>query len=131
MKIKIFSLTAVAAIALAGAGCVNTVDGHQHFGVPFVKNEVEGRYERSVPQILAAARAVIKFNGALIGDNTVNNSLEGRVDEEAVYIQVQEVDPLKPVSRVVVQVLTRAGGGDSDLAHELEKQIALKLQAGN
>lgn len=130
MKMKIFGLIAVVTVAVAGSGCVNTVDGHQQAGVPFVNDRVPARYERPVKQILEAARAVIKFNGALIGDNSVNNSLEGRVDEESVYISVTEVDPVKPLCEVIVQVRTRMGAGDYNLAHELDKQIALKL-AGN
>jgi hypothetical protein len=31
------------------------------------------------------------------------------------------------VTAVIVQVRTKGGGRDLDLAHELEKQIALKL----
>ena len=128
MKMKFLVLFAVAA-ALAGSvtGCVESVDGRPHAEVPFVKNKVEGNYPRSVQQVLEAARAVIKFNGQLVADNTINNSLEGRVDQTTVWIRVDEVDTAKPVTRVQVQTRTRAGIPDLDLAHELEKQIALQL----
>ena len=130
MKRKFLALFATAA-TLAGfiTGCTEGVDGHSHAGVPFVKNKVEGNYPRSVQQVLEAARAVIKFNGQLVGDNIVNNSLEGRVDQTTIWVRVEEVDPSKPITRVQVQTRTRAGVPDLDLAHELEKQIALQLAA--
>ena len=130
MKTKFFALFAVATLAGTGAlvtGCVETVDGRTQAGVPFVKDSIEGRYERSVPQVLEAARAVLKFNGKLTGDNSVNNSLVGRVNQTTVYVKVDEIDSAKPVTRVVVQVRGGGGGTDIDLAHELEKQIALQL----
>ena len=34
---------------------------------------------------------------------------------------------MKPVTRVVVQTRTRSGASDIDLAHDIEKQIALQL----
>jgi hypothetical protein len=40
---------------------------------------------------------------------------------------VSEVDQAKPISDVVVQVRTKAGGTDIELAHDIEKQIALAL----
>ena len=107
-------------------GCVETVDGRTQAGVPFTKDSIEGRYERSVPQVVAAARAVLNFNGKLTADNSVNNSLVGRVNQSTVYVKVDEIDSAKPISRVTVQART-AAGTDLDLAHEIEKQIALQL----
>ena len=127
MKINLLTLLLIAALAGLATGCVETVDGKSEMGVPFVKDKVEGRYERSVPQVLEAARAVIKFNGQLTGDNTVNNSLEGKVNEVSVWVRVDEIDTIKPVTRVQVQARTKGGGTDLDLAHEIEKQIALHL----
>jgi hypothetical protein len=129
MKIKLLALFLLAALAGLATGCVETVDGHSQMGDPFVKDKVEGRYERTVQQVLDAARAVIKFNGALTGDNTVNNSLEGKINQVSVFVRADEIDTLKPVTRVQVQARTRAGGTDLDLAHEIEKQIALQLAA--
>ena len=129
MKINLLTLLLIAALAGLATGCVETVDGKSEMGVPFVKDKVEGRYERSVPQVLEAARAVIKFNGQLTGDNTVNNSLEGKVNEVSVWVRVDEIDTIKPVTRVQVQARTKGGGTDLDLAHEIEKQIALHLAA--
>ena len=127
MKMKLLALCLIAALAGLAAGCVETVDGRSEMGVPFIKDKVEGRYERSVPQVLEAARAVIKFNGQLVSDNTVNNSLEGKINQVSIWVRVDEIDPVKPVSRVQVQARNRGGGSDVDLAHEIEKQIGIQL----
>jgi hypothetical protein len=127
MKIKLFAWFLIAALAGLATGCVETVDGRSEMGVPFIKDKVEGRYERTVPQVLDAARAVIKFNGQLTGDNTVNNSLEGKVNQVSVWVRADEIDTAKPVTRVQVQARTRSGVTDIDLAHEIEKQIAIQL----
>ncbi|MDB6023178.1 MAG: hypothetical protein JWQ04_3035 [Pedosphaera sp.] len=110
-------------------GCVETVDGRSEAGVPFIKDKVQGQYERSVPQVVDAARAVLKFNGQLTSDNSVNNSLEAKINQVTVWVKVDEIDSVKPITRVQVQTRGRAGGPDVDLAHEVEKQIALQLAA--
>jgi hypothetical protein len=112
-------------------GCVNTVSGRKAAAVPLVKDRVEGRYERPAGEVFEAAKAVVRFNGTLVNEVTRHQTngyiraLEGRVQERNVYISVTEIDP--KISGVVVQVRTSAGGTDQDLAHELEKQVALKL----
>lgn len=114
---------------LAGlaTGCVNTVDDRSQLGVPFIRDKVEGNYQFSVPRVVEAAKAVIKHNGALTADNTINNSLEGQINKVTVLVRVEEVDPAKPITRVQVETRTRLGGTDIDLAHEIEKEIALQL----
>jgi hypothetical protein len=128
MKTKIIAIFLLAALAGAATGCVETVDGRSQAGVPFGKDRIEGRYERSPAQVLAAARAVLKFKGTLTGDNTVNNSLVGRVNQTTVYVKVDEIDSAKPVTRVVVQARTGAGT-DIDLAADIEKNIGIYLTA--
>lgn len=93
MKTKFFALFLIVSLAGLVTGCVETVDGHAQAGVPFIKDKIEGRYERSMNQVLQASRAVLKLNGQLTGDNSVNNSLEGKVDQVHVWIQVEEIDP--------------------------------------
>lgn len=127
MKRKIFALFLTAGMAGLVAGCVETVDGRSQAGVPFVKDKVEGRYERPVPQVFAAAKKVLAFNGTLTGENTINSSLEAKVNQDSVWVRVEELDTTKPVSHVIVQARTKGGGTDLDLAHEIEKQIALQL----
>ena len=116
---------------LAGlvAGCVHTVNDEHQFGIPFLKDDADAVYEFSVPAVLQAARDVIKDYGVLVKDNTVNNSLEATIKETTVYIRVDEVDPAKPESHLYVQARTPGGAADSTLAHEVDKRIALKLQA--
>ena len=52
-------------------------------------------------------------------------TVEGKVNGRRVWVRVTEREP--NVSQVLVQTRNSAGGSDLDLAHELEKQIALKL----
>lgn len=116
---------AVCAVALAG--CVDTVDGRSELGVPFVKDKVVGRYNRTVPQVFASSRQVLESHGKLISENTINHSLEAKVRNSSVFVRVTEIDPNAPVTEVAVQVRTASGGTDIDLAHEVEKEIALGL----
>jgi hypothetical protein len=127
MNIKLLALLVIAVCAGLLTGCVGTVDGRSQVGLPFLKDSVEGRYERPAAQVFAAAKQVLAFNGTLVAENTLNTSLEAKINQRSVFVRVQEVDPAKPVTDVVVQTRTPAGGTDIDLAHEVEKQIALKL----
>ena len=127
MKIKmIASLLLVVAACLISA-CVSTVDGHMTPGVPFVKDTIESRYERPLPQLMAAAKEVLKRNGQLIGDNTITQTLEAKVNTRSVWVRFAEVD--QRVTKVTVQARSKAGGADIDLASEIDKQIALQLAA--
>jgi hypothetical protein len=123
--------TILLGVVLAGAGCVSTVDERKTAGVPFIKDRVEGRYERTVDQVAAAARQVVSANGVLVNESTIYSqtnavkTIEGKVSQRTVWVRVQEVDP--KVTLVTVQTRTSGGGSDLDLAHEIEKQIALKL----
>lgn len=124
-------LIALLGAALLVVGCHSTVDGRTRAGVPFVKDSVEGRYERPPDKVFAAAREVIKYNGTLINESTLHSTtnlvhvLEGRVDQRRVWVRVEPVDD--KVTSVQVQVRRKGGGKDTDLTHELEKQIALQL----
>ncbi len=116
---------------LIGAGCVSTVDERTTVGVPLIKDKIEGRYERSVDQVTSAAKQVITSNGVLVNESTLYNqtnavrTVEGKVNQRTVWVRVEAVDP--KVTAVTVQTRTPGGGSDIDLAHEIEKQIALKL----
>jgi hypothetical protein len=129
MKTTIYAILLGA--LLAGAGCVSTVDERKTAGVPFIKDRVGGRYERSVDQVTQAAKQVVTTNGVLINESTLYNqtnavkTVEGRVNQRTVWVRIEYVDP--KVTEVTVQTRTSGGGSDIDLAHELEKQIALKL----
>lgn len=112
------------------AGCVRSLDGRKRAGVPFVKDSIEGRYERPVEQVFAAARKVVEFNGTLSTEGTIHGTntvrvLEGKVNQRSVWVRVEPVDAR--ITSVIVQVRTPGGNKDTDLTHELEKQIALQL----
>ena len=124
---KILSLFLFVLLA-AATGCQSTPDGRRRAGVPFQKDTIESRYQRSVAQIFAASRQVLELNGTLTGENTINNTLEAKIDNRSVIVKVDEVEP--GISRVLVEARKKGGGADIDLAAEVDKQIALKLATG-
>lgn len=123
--LKLFAVTAVGVVLLNAAGCVRTVDGRSRAGVPWLKDRIESNYERPLAQVMAATRETLKLNGTLISEDVVGNSLEGKVDGRTVYVKLEELEP--KVTHVIVQVRTKAGGSNIDIASEIDKQIALHL----
>lgn len=129
MKIK-FLAALLAGTALV-AGCVHTEDGRHMFGTKFAADTVQGRYERPMDDVYQAAKDVITVNGVLITESTLHNetnavkTLEGKVNQREVWVRVESVDP--KVTAVWVQARTSRWGSDIAEAHELEKEIALKL----
>ena len=129
MKMKIFA--ALVGAVIVTAGCVSTVSNTHSPALTWSKDKVEGRYERSVDQVYQASVAVIQNNGVLLTEfiphdstNTVR-SLQGKVNEKNVWIRVESVDP--KITAVTVQARSTWGVSDVDLAHELEKEVALQL----
>jgi hypothetical protein len=129
MKKKIFAV--FAGIALVTAGCISTVSGTKTAAIPFTKDTVQGRYQRTVDQVYQASVAVVQNNGVMITEfiphdttNTVR-ALQAKVNQHNVWISVTAVDP--QITAVAVQARTKMGNSDIDLAHELEKEIALQL----
>lgn len=131
MKAKLVTLLGVFTLVFLVAGCYSKVTGGSRMGMPFVKDEVTGRYERSLDDVYNAAKQVIVFNGTLVNESILHGqtnevkTLEGRVSQRFVWIRTEQLDP--KLTQVTVQARTTGGGRDLDLAHELEKQIALKL----
>ena len=115
-------------------GCVGTVNDQHTAAVPFVKDQVGGQYERSVEQVFQAAKDVLLSMGTVVNESTLYGqtntvrSLQGKVQQRNIWIRIEAVDP-KPITLVVVQARTKVGGTDLDLAHELDKQIAVRLAA--
>jgi hypothetical protein len=124
-------LVAVCVGALLLAGCVDTVGGRKTAGVPFVKDKVEGRYERPLAQVYDSAREVLSTSGSLVnettlhGDTNLVKTIQARVESRTVWVRVSPVD--EKVTSVIVQARTSGGGVDINLAHDVEKQIALRL----
>lgn len=129
MKLKV--LTLFAGAALVFCGCVDTVAGRKTPGVPFMKDQVEGHYERTVNQVYDAAKEVVTYNGTLVSESTLHTStnevktVEGKINQRDIYIRVEAIDP--KVTAIKVQTRTQGGVTDIDLAHEIEKQVAIKL----
>jgi hypothetical protein len=82
---------------------------------------------------MQASKDVIMANGALIQESISYSptnqvkTVEGKVNQRNVWIRVEPVEP--KVTSVIVQARTPAGGSDMDLVHDIEKQIALKLNS--
>ena len=126
MKRKFYGLLALGCLALLAAGCYSTVEGRTRAGVPFAKDTIDGRYERPIAQVYPAARKVLEFNGTLRGDNSVTRVMEARIDTRTVWVKLEGLEP--NLTHVIVQARSKGGGSDLDLAHEIEKQIALQLK---
>ena len=131
MKTKI-SVILLGALVLV-AGCVKTVNDRHAFALTPSKDKFEGRYQRPVSQVYAAAVEVVKVNGTVARESIISpgtnevHAIEGKVNGRKVWVRVQAVDPT--VTSVIVQVRTPGGGTDLDLTQELQKQIAIQLAA--
>jgi hypothetical protein len=129
MKMKIFA--ALVGMVIVTAGCVSTVSGTHSPALTWSKDQVGGRYERSVDQVYQASVQVIQNNGVLLTEyiphdsTNMVRSLQGKVNERNVWIRVEAVDP--KITEVTVQARSSWGVSDVDLSHELEKEIALQL----
>jgi len=133
MKTKILAAFAGVGMVLLAIGCTSTVSGTKTTAMSFGADRFSGRYERTPDQVYQASVAVLNNNGVLITEyiphdstNSVR-SMYGKVNTRNVWISVEPVDP--KITQVTVQARTRAGLRDQDLVHELEKEIALQLQA--
>jgi Protein of unknown function (DUF3568) len=133
MKLKFFA--ALAGLAVLAAGCVDTVTGERTMGVPFFTDKVESRYELSADRVFEAAKQVVREDGTLTHEGSFYNStnsvnsvktIQGKVNERTVWVAVAQEDA--KISNVTIQTRTQAGGTDMDLAHQLDKQILLKLR---
>ncbi len=125
------ALALFGALGVLVAGCVNTVSGGRTAAVPFMKDTVEGRYERSVDEVFTAAKDVIAKNGVLNtesilhGETNLVKTAIGKVNQRTVYIRVEPSTP--KITAVAVQARNQNGAADIELAHDIEKQIALRL----
>ncbi len=127
MKKTLALMLTIGGLAGLATGCYSTVEGRSKAGVPFQKDLIESRYERSVDVVFAAAKEVLAFNGRLSGENTIAKTLEAKVDNNTIWVRVEEVEP--GISRVFTQSRGKGGGANIAIASEVDKQIALQLQA--
>ena len=130
MKKTIYAVLAGGA-AIVLAGCVGTVSDTHTFATSWNTDSVTGRYNRSLDQVYNAAVQVVNRNGVVLTEyiphDSTNDvrSLEGRVNDEKVWVRVESLDPR--TTQVDVQARSKWGTTDVDLVHELDKEIALQL----
>jgi Protein of unknown function (DUF3568) len=130
MKKTIFAVLTGAAV-VAVAGCVGTVSDTHTLATTWNTDSVSGRYARPLDQVYEAAVQVIQHNGVLLTEYIPHDStnavrsLEGRVNNDKVWVRVEAVDP--KITQVDVQARSNWGTTDVDLVHELDKEIALQL----
>jgi hypothetical protein len=130
MKKIIFA--ALIGMAILTGGCVKTVSDTHTPAIWFGKDRVPGRYERSLDQVYQAAFKVISDNGVVVTEyiphDTSNGvrSLLGKVNQCNVWVRV-EADEDGKTTLITVEARTKWGNSNIDLAHELEKDIALQL----
>ncbi|HEX3628805.1 MAG TPA: DUF3568 family protein [Verrucomicrobiae bacterium] len=129
MKTKIFAALAGVGIAIVTAGCVSTVSDTHAPGI-YSADTVVGRYQRPFDDVYNAAVQVVTHDGTMLTEymphdttNTVR-SLEGKINGEKVWVRVEAVDP--QITQVTVQARTTMAG-DTQEAHEIDKEIALQL----
>ena len=118
MKWKLFAVLALSCL-FWGVGCVPTEKGDLKFGLPG-KDTIVSRYEKPYDQVKAAAIAVLKRNGTLVGDDLIKKVLEARIDTTSVFVGLDDNEP--KITKVSVQV-RRGAVADIDLAAEISKQI--------
>ncbi len=125
MKIKFLSALAFCSLAAGLSGCVSTPDGHTAGGLP-TKDTVISRYERPVQQVTAATAAVLNRDGKMLVDNIVDNTFEARVNQCKVWVRVWDIDG--KITQTKVQV-RGSMGGDIEMAAQIDKEIALQIEA--
>jgi len=126
MKMKWLACVLLCAVLPLLNGCRGTVAGGSKMGVPFVQDTIESRYPRSIDKVQNAARETLSFNGTITSDDSVTRTLQAQINNKRVYVKVEELEP--QVTRVLVQVFSKGGGTDIQLAAEVDKQIALRLK---
>ncbi len=125
MKKKFLALALMTLFALLSGGCYPTVGGDMKAGVPFKKDKISARYERPAATVFEAAKEALAMYGTLTGEDTIKQVVEAKVNQRTVYVKIVEEEP--NLTSVLVQVRTKTGGSDIDLAAEIDKQIALRL----
>ena len=125
MKLNWFACFILGVMLTLFSGCRGTVAGTNKLAVPFMKDTIESRYNRSIDKVQTATRETLAFNGTITSDDSVLRVIQAQVNNRRVYVKLEEVEP--QVTRVLVQVF-KGAGSDIDLAAEMDKQIALRLK---
>lgn len=114
-------------VGIVAPGCYTTIDGGTKIGMPLVRDKLISRYERSPDQVFEASKRVLADMGTLVAEDTINKVVKARVDNNNVWIKVQEIEP--GVSEVTTQVRSRTGTPNIPMTAEIDKRIGLQLQA--
>ena len=131
MKSKCFLFVSLLTVAVAAVGCINTVTGTKTAAVPLMRDRVEARYERTLDQVFNASKDILLRNGTISSAGTLFNQtndvrvLEGKVKQCNVWVRIEALEPR--LTALTVQTRTTKGAPEMNLAHELDKEIALEL----
>jgi hypothetical protein len=118
-------------LACGVAGCVNTVTENQPGSGPAYRDRLEARHQKSVDVVFEASkRALLSFGnitaeGKVFATTNQVRTLEGLVNNKLVYMRVEALAPQE--TSVVVQVRTKLGGTDLQIAKDLVQRIAVEL----
>lgn len=126
MKKTLALLLATFCLGSLATGCYKTVEGQSKMGAPFGTDRITSRYERPMKEVFAAAKDVLAFNGRLTDENLIANTLTAKIDNDTVWVKVEEVEP--GITQIETQARSKGGGRRVGLAAEMDKQVALKLQ---
>lgn len=128
---KLLNLIGLAAPLLL-AGCVNTVTQNQPGALPAYRDRLETRQQKPLEPVFEASKRALNSFGNItaegkvfVGTNQVR-IIEGSINGRAVYMRVEEIDP--QLTAVVVQVRTRMGGTDLQIAKDVVRRIATELE---
>lgn len=131
MKTKIFAAVAGIGTAIITAGCVSTVNDSNTPGIYSGSDKAVARYPRPFDDVYNAAVQVVSHDGILLAEHNFHDttnemrSVDGKINGEKVYVLVEAVDP--QITQITVQARTSVVG-DAQLAHEVDKEVALQLQ---
>ena len=131
MKKLIFA--ALAGVALIAAGCTSTVTDTHSPAMTWSTDKISARYQRSLDQVYQAATKVIKDNGTLLTEYIPHDStnsvraFSAKVNQKNVWVRVEAVDTVKPITALTIQARSSWGVSDVALASELVTEVALQL----
>mgnify|MGYP001160978238 FL=1 len=133
--VKLFLLMTVAAIL--NSGCYTTADDKSQFTlIPGRTDSVERRYDKPVPEVMAAVRTAVGAMGTITGEEATKNVITARINTNYVWIKVSpDKQAPEAISAVQFQVRTNSswliGGRQPDLqtASAIAEQTTLALIA--
>ena len=133
--IKLFLLMTVATVL--NSGCYTTADDKSQFTlIPGRSDSVERRYDKPVPEVMAAVRTAVGAMGTITGEEATKNVITARINTNYVWIKVSpDKQAPEAISAVQFQVRTKSswliGGRQPDLqtASAIAEQTTLALIA--